>query len=55
VRCEGTESWRDELIGKRFTSIDSEIGIRRVLSNKNKEMRPKTGLYQKNTKINGKG
>jgi hypothetical protein len=28
LRCEGTRSWRDELADERFTSIDSEIGIR---------------------------
>jgi hypothetical protein len=35
-RCEVTISWRDELVDKRFTSIDPEIEIRKIVADKNK-------------------
>jgi hypothetical protein len=31
-RCDETKSWRNDLVDKRFTSVDREIGIRRVAS-----------------------
>jgi hypothetical protein len=36
-RCDETKSWRNDLVDKRFTSVDPEIGIRRVAKNKNKD------------------
>jgi hypothetical protein len=33
-RCDETKSWRNDLVDKRFTSVDPKIGIRRVVSNK---------------------
>jgi hypothetical protein len=29
--------WRNDLLDKRFTSVDPEIGIRRVATNKDKD------------------
>jgi hypothetical protein len=43
LKCEETRSWREELIDKRFTSIDPEIGIRRIVT-KNDKLH-KIGLY----------
>jgi hypothetical protein len=37
LRGEGTRIWRDELVDKRFTSVDPETGIRRIVTNKNKD------------------
>jgi hypothetical protein len=45
LRCEGTRSWKDELVDKRFRSINPEIRIRRIVENKNKDKLQKTGLY----------
>jgi hypothetical protein len=45
LRCDRTRSWRDELVGKRFTSIAPEIGIRRIVTNKNKDKFKKIGLH----------
>jgi hypothetical protein len=36
---------RHDLVDKRFTSVDPEIGIRRVATNKDKEKLQKFGLY----------
>jgi hypothetical protein len=40
-RCDETKSWRNDLVDKRFTSVDPEIGIgigiRRVVTNKDKD------------------
>jgi hypothetical protein len=36
-RCDETKSWRNDLVDKRFTSVDSETGIRRVETNKDKD------------------
>jgi hypothetical protein len=44
-RCDETKSWRDDLIDKRFTSVDPEIGIRRVATNEDKDKLQKFGLY----------
>jgi hypothetical protein len=35
----------DDLVDKRFTSVDPEIGIRRVATNKDKDKLQKFGLY----------
>jgi hypothetical protein len=34
LRCDETKSWRNDLVDKRFTSVDPEIGIRRAASDK---------------------
>jgi hypothetical protein len=39
------KSWRNDLADKRFTSVDPEIGIRRVATNKDKDKLQKFGLY----------
>jgi hypothetical protein len=44
-RCEETRSWREEFVDKRFTSIDPEIGIRRVVTSKDNDKLQKIGLY----------
>jgi uncharacterized protein YprB with RNaseH-like and TPR domain len=36
---------RKELVDKRFTSIEPEIGIRRIATNKDYDKLPKVGLY----------
>jgi hypothetical protein len=45
LRCEGTKMWRKEILDKRFWNIDPEIGIRKIVRCKNKEMWQKLGLY----------
>jgi hypothetical protein len=44
-RCDETKSWRNDLVDKRFASVDPEIGIRRVATNKDKDKFKKYGLY----------
>jgi hypothetical protein len=44
-RCDETKSWRNDLADKRFTSVDPEIEIRRVATNKDKDKLQKFGLY----------
>jgi hypothetical protein len=44
-RCDETKSWRNDLDDKRFTSVDPEIGIRRVATNKDKDKLQKFWLY----------
>jgi hypothetical protein len=43
LRCAETRSWREELVDKRFTNIEPEIGIRRIATIKGKLQ--KVGLY----------
>jgi hypothetical protein len=45
LRCEETKNWREELVDKRFTSIEPEIGIRRIATNKYHDKLQKVGLY----------
>jgi hypothetical protein len=45
LRCDGTKMWREEILDKRFWNIDPEIGIRKIVGSKNKEMWQKLGLY----------
>jgi predicted RNA-binding protein YlxR (DUF448 family) len=45
LRCEETRSWREELVDKRFTSIEPEIGIRRIATSKDNDKLQKFGLY----------
>jgi hypothetical protein len=42
-RCDETKSWRNDLVDKRVTSVDPEIGIRRVATNKDKDKLQKLG------------
>jgi hypothetical protein len=44
-RCDETKSWRNDLVHKRFTSVDPEIGIRRVATKKDRDKLQKLGLY----------
>jgi hypothetical protein len=45
LRCEKTRNWREELVDKRFTSIEPKIGIRRIATNKDYDKLQKVGLY----------
>jgi hypothetical protein len=45
LRCDETKSWRDDVVDKRFTGVDLEIGIRRVATSKDKDKLQKSGLY----------
>jgi uncharacterized protein YprB with RNaseH-like and TPR domain len=45
LRCEETISWKEELLDKRFTSIESEIGMRRIATIKDNDKLQKVGLY----------
>jgi hypothetical protein len=45
LRCYETKSWRKDLVDTRFTSVDPEIGIRRVATSKDKDKLQKFGLY----------
>jgi hypothetical protein len=45
LRCEENRSWRDDLVYERFASIELEIGIRRVATNKDNDKVQKFGLY----------
>jgi hypothetical protein len=44
-RCDETKSLRNDLVDKRFTSVDPETGIRRVATNNDKYKLQKFGLY----------
>jgi hypothetical protein len=44
-RRDETKRWRNNLVDKRFTSVDPEIGIRMVATNKDKDKLQKFGLY----------
>jgi hypothetical protein len=37
LRCDETKIWREDLVDKRFTSVDPEIGIIRLATRKNKD------------------
>jgi uncharacterized protein YprB with RNaseH-like and TPR domain len=45
LRCEETRSWREELVDKRFTSNEPEIGMRRAATIKDNDKLQKFGLY----------
>jgi hypothetical protein len=45
LRCDKTKSWREDLADKRFTSVDTEIGISRVATSKDKDKLQKFALY----------
>jgi hypothetical protein len=44
LRCDETKSWREELVDKRFTSIEPEIGTRRIATSKDTDKLQKAGL-----------
>jgi hypothetical protein len=43
-RCEETISWIEELVDKRFTNIEPEIGIRNTVTNKDNGKLQKVGF-----------
>jgi hypothetical protein len=45
LRCAETRSYREDLVDKRFTSIEPEIGIRRIATSKDNDKLQKSGLY----------
>jgi hypothetical protein len=45
LRCAETRSWREELVEKRFTSTEPEIGMRRITTIKDNDKLQKAGLY----------
>jgi hypothetical protein len=45
LRCDETKSWREDLVDKRFTCVDPEIGLIRVATSKYKDKLQKFGLY----------
>jgi uncharacterized protein YprB with RNaseH-like and TPR domain len=45
LSCEGTRSWREELVDKQFTNIEPEIGMRRIGTIKDNDKLQKVGLY----------
>jgi hypothetical protein len=45
LRCAETRSWREELVEKRFTNIEPEIGMRRTATFKDNDKPQKVGLY----------
>jgi hypothetical protein len=45
LRCAETRSWREELVDKRFTGTEPEIGIRRVATSKDNDKLQEFGLY----------
>jgi hypothetical protein len=45
LRCAETRSWREELVDKRFTSIELETGIRRIATSKDTDKLLQSGLY----------
>jgi hypothetical protein len=45
LRCDETKSWRENMVDKRFPSIEPEIGIRRVEASKDNDKLQKFRLY----------
>jgi uncharacterized protein YprB with RNaseH-like and TPR domain len=45
LRFEETRSWREELVDKRFTSIEPEIGMRKTATIKDYDKLQNVGLY----------
>jgi hypothetical protein len=45
LKCDGTKTWREEILDKRFWNTDPEIGIRKIAGCKNKELWQKLGPY----------
>jgi hypothetical protein len=55
LKCEEIRSWREELVDKRFTSIEPEIGMRRIATIKDNDKLLKVGLYLSKYKGKGEG
>jgi hypothetical protein len=53
--CEETRSWREDLVDKRLTTIEPEIGIRRISTSKDNDRLQKFGLYLSMYKEKWKG
>jgi hypothetical protein len=45
LRSAETRSWREELVDKRFTSTEPEIGMRRIATIKDNDKLQKVGPY----------
>jgi hypothetical protein len=45
LKCVETKSWREDLVDKRFTSVEPEIGIRRIVTRKDNNKLQKFGSY----------
>jgi hypothetical protein len=47
LRCEGTEIWRDQILGERFRKIRAEIGtcMRMIIGCMNKRQCQKINIY----------
>jgi hypothetical protein len=45
LRCEENGSCRDQVVDKRLTSIESEIGVRRIAAIKDSDKPQEVGLY----------
>jgi hypothetical protein len=43
LRCAETRSWREELVDKRFTNTEPEIGMRRIATIKDNDKLKKVG------------
>jgi hypothetical protein len=44
VRCEATKMFRNEILDKMFMNIDADMGIRRIVGQKNKEQYQEIGI-----------
>jgi hypothetical protein len=45
LRCAKTRSWREELVDKRFTSIEPDFGTRMIATTEDNDKLQKVGLY----------
>jgi uncharacterized protein YprB with RNaseH-like and TPR domain len=45
LRCAKTRSWREKIVDKKFTSIEPEIGMRRIATIEDNDKIQKAGLY----------
>jgi hypothetical protein len=43
LRCDEARSWREELVNKRFTRIEPEIGIRKVATSRDNDKQQNLG------------
>jgi hypothetical protein len=46
LRCGGTRSWREELVDKRFASIEPEIGMRRTATIKEDDTAKRWAIFK---------
>jgi hypothetical protein len=54
LRCEENRSWRQLLVYKRFTSIEPETGMIRIVTFKDNDKLQNVGLYLSKYKENWK-